>query len=56
MSEPHEADASHHSAEFTVAVTFTVANGAEAGTAQRRARTVAERLADTAVRAARVIK
>jgi len=53
---PHETPAFQNAAEYVVAITFTVAGGARARTADGRAEGVAERLANAAARAAGVVK
>ena len=55
MTEAHEDPRFVNSATYAVVVTITVAGGARPGTAHRRATRVAERLADTAARAADVV-
>ena len=52
---PYETPQFRNQAEFTIAVTFVVAGGARPQTALRRARRIAERLANTAARAAGVV-
>lgn len=56
MTAPHETDRFRHAATYTVAVTFTVAGGARAGTAHRRAQRAAERIAGAAVRLSDVVE
>lgn len=56
MTEPHETPEFYNSTEYTLTVTFRVAGGARWQTAHRRARRVAERLANAAARAAHVVE
>lgn len=53
---PHETAAFCHAVTYRVTITYTVAGGARRGTAERRARRVAARLADAAARAAGVVE
>lgn len=54
--QPHETPAFQNAVRYAVVVTFTVADGARRRTAERRARKVAERLANAAARAAGVVE
>lgn len=56
MTEPHETPEFFNSAEYTISITFRVAGGARRQTAHRRARKIAERLANAAARAAHVVE
>ncbi len=56
MASAHERAEFRNAATYTVAVTITVRGGKRPGTAERRARQVAERLANTAARAAGVVE
>ncbi len=56
MASAHERAEFRNAATYTVAVTITVRGGKRPGTAERRARQVAERLANTAARAADVVE
>lgn len=56
MTRPHETPEFRHAAEYTVTITFRVAGGVRWQTALRRAHRVAERLANHAARAARVVE
>jgi hypothetical protein len=55
-ADPHDAPAFYNAVTFTVAVTYTVEGGARFGTADRRARRVAERLANHAARTAGAVE
>lgn len=54
-AEPHERDEFTNAVEYTVAITVVVEGGARHGTADRRARRIAQRLADHAARAKHVV-
>lgn len=56
MTAPHETPEFYNSAEFTVTITYRVQGGARWQTAYRRARKIAERLANHAARAAQVVE
>jgi hypothetical protein len=56
MAEPHTAPTFTNAVTHTVAVTFTVAGGARHGTADRRARAIAERVTGYTARAAGVVE
>lgn len=56
MNAPHETNEFVNSTEYTVAITFRVEGGALGPTALRRARKIAERLANHAARAAQVVE
>lgn len=56
MAEAHETPEFRNAVEYTVATTFIVAGGARQGTAERRARKVAERLTAVAARTAQVVE
>ncbi len=55
-AEPYQDPAFANSVTYTVAITYTVAGGARYGTADRRARKVAERLASHATRLGGVLE
>lgn len=55
MPQPHETPQFANSTEYTVTITFRVEGGARWQTAHRRARQIAERLANNAARAAGVV-
>jgi hypothetical protein len=54
--QPHERPEVTEAVTYTVALTITVEGGRAAGTGDRRARRVAERLANTAVRTPGVVE
>lgn len=57
MSErPYDSPAFQHAVEYTVAVTFVVAGGKRRGTAERRCKRVAERIANFTARLADVVE
>ena len=56
MDSPHERSEFTNAVTYTVAVTVTVEGGKRFGTADRRARRVAERLANTAARTPGVVE
>lgn len=56
MTAPHEAPAFRHAARYTVCLTLLVQGGARPQTAHGRAQRLAERLANTAARAAHVLE
>ena len=56
MASPHEDPAFTNAVTYTASITYTVAGGARHGTADGRARKVAERLANTAARIPGVVE
>jgi hypothetical protein len=56
VAEAHRTPGFRNAVEYTIAVTVTVQGGARHGTADRRARLIAERLANTAARSADVVE
>lgn len=55
MTAAHETPEFRNAVEYTITLTYVVAGGARHGTADRRARVIASRLADTAARIPSVV-